>query len=191
MIDRKIFFDTVRPQLFDGHLSSGQVEGMDRILDEWEHRKLTDVRWLANMLAQTFHETGEVMQPVREKGSEAYLRAKPYWPWIGEGLIQVTWEANARKFGAKKPGDCMSWAVALRALFDGMIHGTFTGVGLSSYFNSHTDKPLLARQIINGLDCAQQIAGYHHLFMHALTLASQPAAAVIAKVDKPAPLKAA
>ena len=184
-IDRKIFYANVRLQLFDGHLSSGQVEGMDRILDEWERRKLTDLRWLANMLAQTFHETGEVMQPVREKGTDAYLRAKPYWPWIGEGLIQVTWEVNGRKFGAKKPGDCMSWSVALSALFDGMIKGMFTGVSLKTYFNARKDDPVNARRIINALDQAQKIAGYHHLFLHALTLASQPGTAVA--IDKPAP----
>ena len=191
MIDRKIFFDCVRVQLFDGRLSSGQVDGMDRILDEWERRKLTDPRWLANMLAQTFHETGEAMQPVQEDGSPAYLRGKPYWPWIGEGLIQVTWKANAMKFGAKKPGDCMSWPVALRALFDGMIDGMFTGVGLARYFSAKKDDPVNARRIINGLDEAQKIAGYHHLFLHALTLAAQPAVAVAVRADKPAPAKAA
>lgn len=191
MIDRKIFFDTVRRELFDGTLSASQVDGMSRILDEWERRKLTDIRWLANMNAQSFHETGEAMVPVREDGSDSYLRHKAYWPWIGEGLIQVTWEANARKFGAKKPGDCMSWPVALTALFDGMIHGVFTGVGLSRYFGAHVDDPVNARRIINGLDCAQKIAGYHHLFLHALTLASLPLGAVVAKVDKPAPAKAA
>ena len=191
MIDRKRFFDTVRVDLFDGFLKTPQVDGMGRILDEWERRKLTDVRWLAYMLATTFHETGEAMVPVRESGSASYLRGKKYWPWVGEGLVQVTWEANARKFGATKPGDCMSWPVALRALFDGMIAGMFTGVGLSLYFCAVVDDPLNARRIINGLDCAQKIAGYHHLFLHALTLASQPLATFTARVDKPAPLKAA
>lgn len=190
-IDRKIFFDDVRKQLFDGLLTKPQVDGMERVLAEWERRKLTDPRWLAYMFATTFHETGEAMVPVREDGSESYLRSKRYWPWVGEGLVQVTWEGNARKFGATKPGDCMSWPVALRALFDGMIDGVFTGVGLKRYFSTKTNDPVNARRIINGTDRAEMIAGYHHLFLHALTLASQPALATMAKIDKPAPAKAA
>ena len=182
MIDRKIFFDTVRRELFDGFLHSTQVDGMGRILDEWERRKLTDARWLAYMLATTIHETAEAMVPIKEAGSESYLRHKPYWPWIGEGLVQVTLAANERKFGATKPGDCMGWPVALHALFDGMI----TDVGLRNYFGPHRDDPVSARLIINVTDRAQLVAGYLHLFLHALTLdCDAPSAS--AAIDKPAP----
>lgn len=169
--DRKDFFDEVRDELFGGSLTQGQVEGMTNILDEWDRRALTDLRHLAYMLATTFHETGRLMQPIRETGSEAYLRSKPYYPWVGEGLVQVTWEANARKFGATKPGDMMTWPIALKALFDGMINGTFTGKKLSDYFNATHDDPVNARRIINGLDRADLIAGYHRAFLNALTYA--------------------
>ncbi len=190
MIDRKIFFDTVRAHPFGGLLTPAQVDGMNHILDEWDRRKLTAVAWLAYMLATTFHETGRAMEPVREKGSDAYLRSKPYWPWIGEGLVQVTWEANARKFGATKPGDCMGWPVALRALFDGMIEGKFTGRSLHQYFSPQRNDPIGARWIINAQDQASLIASYHYAMLHALTLASHPAAATQI-ADKPAPAKAA
>ncbi|WP_245504044.1 hypothetical protein [Lichenihabitans psoromatis] len=180
MIDRAAFFDTVRASLFGGWLSSFQVEGMTLILDEWDRRKLTDTRHLAYALATTFHETGAKMQPVREGGGEAYLKAKPYYPWVGEGLVQVTWEVNARKFGATKPGDCMSWPVALRALFDGMGQGLFTGKKLADYFGATVNDPVDARRIVNGTDKAEVIAGYHRLFLAAI--GSTSAVAMVAPV---------
>lgn len=90
MIDRQKFFDSVRSQPFAGHLAQGQVDGCNAILDEWEHRGLTDYRWLAYMLATVFWECARTMQPIREAGSDSYLRAKKYWPWIGRGYVQLT-----------------------------------------------------------------------------------------------------
>ncbi len=187
-IDRKAFFDNVRPHVFHGTLTSGQVDGMTRILDEWERRQLTNLDHLAYMKATTFHETWCEMQPIRERGSDSYLRGKAYFPWIGEGLVQVTWEENARKFGATKPGDCLTWPVALRALFDGMGKGVFTGRGLGHYFTATSCDPVNARRIINGLDQAQLIASYFYGFRHALTIAAHPLPMV---ADKPRPAKAA
>lgn len=172
MLDRKPFFDAVRVVPFGGTLAQPQVDGINNILDEWERRALTDLRWLAYMLATTFKETWQTMQPIRERGSEEYLRSKPYYPWVGEGLVQVTWAANAKKFGATAPGQLMSWPLCLRPLFDGMVDGMFTGVKLSTYFNATRDDPVNARKIINGLDCATEIAGYHKSFLAALKAAS-------------------
>ena len=78
---------------------------------------------------------------MREQGGETYLRGKPYYPWVGMGLVQVTWEANGKKFGAQSPADLLSWPVALRALFDGMLQGMFTGKKLPDYFNPSTNDP--------------------------------------------------
>lgn len=35
-----------------------------------------------------------------EIGSQAYLQSKPYYPYIGRGFIQVTWDYNYKAFGA-------------------------------------------------------------------------------------------
>ncbi len=167
MIDRARFFEGVRQSF--GKLNTSQVDGFLRILDEWERRGLTDKRWLAYMLATCWHESACTMQPIKERGSEKYLKRKPYWPWIGEGLVQVTWEANARKFGAESPGDLLEWPIALRALFDGMLKGMFTGKRLSQYFSARRDDPVGARHIVNGTDRATKIARFHHSFLKALT----------------------
>jgi hypothetical protein len=166
MIDRDFFFAKTLEHF--GALEPKQIEGFDRILDEWERRGLSDERWLAYMLATVWHETARRMQPVREAGSEAYLRRKPYWPYVGEGLVQVTWKRNYEKFGARKPGDLLAWPLALRALFDGMITGEFTGRQLSDYFNHRADDPVKARRIINGMDRAMLVATYHRAFLAAL-----------------------
>lgn len=168
--DREFFFQTVRSKF--GRLRQEQVDGFNKILDEWEARGLGDKRWLANMLAQSWHETGAQMQPIKEMGSEAYLRGKPYYPWVGEGLIQVTWEKNHRKFGATAPGQLLQWPIALRALFDGMIQGVFTTKKLADYFNEEKDDPYQARRIVNGIDKAALIAQHHRNFLAALKEAS-------------------
>lgn len=168
MIDRKRFFDATRLSL--GRLNQSQVSGFTKILDEWERRReLTDLRWLAYMLATAWHETGSAMQPISELGTEKYLKSKPYWPYIGEGLVQVTWKKNWAKFGATKPGDLLKWPIALAALFDGMLAGRFTGKKLAQYFSAKVNDPVGARRIVNGEDKAAKIAGYHYALLAALT----------------------
>jgi len=171
MLDRTTFFSYVRRLPFGGSLTQAQVDGCGRILDEWARRGLTDLRWLAYMLATTFHETGARMRPVREGGGETYLRSRKYYPWVGEGLVQVTWEANHRRFGATAPGQLLAWPVALRALFDGMLAGLFTGRKLEDCFNASTNDAIGARRIVNGTDKAALVAGYHKAFLDALLAA--------------------
>jgi putative chitinase len=165
----KIFFDHVRKFPFRGRLTASQVDGMTRILT---YRTLNypqmPVEQLAYLLATAYHETGRKMIPVREGGGERYLQSKKYYPWVGEGLVQVTWEQNARKFGAQKPGDCMTWPVALRALFEGCLKGMFTGKRLSDYINDKQTDFINARRVVNGTDKATLIAGYAEAFLEAL-----------------------
>lgn len=163
MINRGLFYANARSII--PKFTSGQVDGLNRILDEWDRRQLTDYRWLANMIAQSYWESAHTWQPIREMGPEAYLQSKPYYPWVGEGLIQVTWEANARKFGATEPGDLLNWPKALTALFDGMIKGMFTNKKLTDYFNDKIDDPLNARRIVNGTDHASDIAALHRRWL--------------------------
>ena len=179
-MDRRTFFDSVRTTPFGGALTGSQVDGLTRILDEAERRGWSDLRILAYRLATVFHETGKAMVPVKEGGSDSYLRGKPYWPWVGMGLVQVTWEANGRKFGAAKPEDLLSWPISLRALFDGMDQGVFTGRKVGAYFTDKIDDPAGARHVINGSDKAALIATYHGHFLAALTAASMPATGQIA-----------
>ncbi len=187
-MNRDVFFTYVRRNPFGGRLTPQQVDGLTRILDYWEAKyKSRDIRWLAYMLATTYHETAHTIQPVREMGGEKYLRSKKYYPWVGEGLVQVTWEENHRKFGATRPGQLMTWEKALPALFEGMIHGKFTGKRLSQYFNGDVEKPREARGIVNGTDKAGLIKDYYTAFLGALrpALAEEPPKDVTPGADKP------
>lgn len=175
-MNRAYFFNRVRDALFGGRLSQTQVDGLTKILDYAESRYASmDQRWLAYILATAKHETAHTMQPVREMGGEAYLKSKPYYPWVGEGLVQVTWETNHRKFGATKPGQLLTWPIALNAIFLGMTKGMFTGKKLSDYISGGRCDYVGARRIVNGTDKAALIAGYAKAFEDALTQAKEPA----------------
>ena len=170
-MERPTFFKHIRHMFPGGRMTPDQVQGVSNILDEWNVRKLRNPWWLAYMLATVFHETGYKMQPITEFGNQTYLKHKPYYPWIGRGLIQITWEANYKKFGIEKPEDALTWPVALRVMFDGMIKGMFTGKGLNDYFHHLPNDGPPARRIINGMDKAYQIWSYAVQFKAALDAA--------------------
>lgn len=182
MIDRKAFFDGIRPDLFGGSLQQAQVEGIDTILDTWEVYKLTDLRWLAYIFATTYHETNKTMQPVREAywlSEDWRKRNLRYYPWYGRGYVQLTWEENYRKMGALLGIDLLSNldlamdpAVAAAIMFEGMQRGDFTGKKLADYFSNDADDPVEARRIVNGTDKAELIASYHREFLRDLRNAS-------------------
>ena len=144
-MNTEYFFNRIRQSVFGGKMTQPQVEGVTNILNYRDKNwpKMSDDE-LAYLLATVVHETAHKMQPVREMGGERYLRSKKYYPWVGEGLVQVTWKENAVKFGAKKPGDLLTWPIALRAAFEGMIKGMFTGKKLADFINAaHCDFCLL------------------------------------------------
>jgi hypothetical protein len=171
MLNRTTLLSYLRKNPFGGRLSEMQVNGITRIVDYWETGGKKDERHLAYILATVFHETAHTMQPVTEYGTKAYLRSKPYWPWIGRGLVQITWKKNYEKFGLTKPEEALEWPTALKICFNGMAAGSFTGKKLSDYFNDHTEEPKKARAIINGSDKSGLIADYYTAFLGAIRAA--------------------
>jgi putative chitinase len=162
---REAFFNDVRASF--GSLSQPQVDGFNLILDEGLRRKIP-LYQEAYILATVWHETASQMQPIREMGGEKYLKSKPYYPWVGEGYVQVTWEANHRKFGATAPGQLLHNPIAMQALYDGMLKGMFTTKRLSDYINNNEKDYVNARRIVNGVDKASMIATYAEKFETAL-----------------------
>lgn len=83
-MNRTTFLAYARRAPFGGRLTQSQKDGMIAILDEWDRRqstgKVIDNRWLAYMLATTFHETGATMQPVTENLTYSSERLVEVWP---------------------------------------------------------------------------------------------------------------
>jgi putative chitinase len=186
MFDRDVYFNAVRSSLFEGALEQIHVDGQSIILAVWEYQSggtpMTDVRWLAYMLATVYHETAQRMWPITEYGSDSYLQGKDYWPYIGRGFVMLTWEENYRFASTAlalvderdlvaHPEMALDSLIATRILFRGMAEGWFTDRKLGQYFNADKDDPVNARQIINGNDDDELIAGYHQLFLDALNAA--------------------
>lgn len=139
-INRKFFFDYVRLQLFGGSLKQSQVDGLTAVLDYWEANYSTkDDRWLAYMFATAHHETDRKFQAIEEYGKG---KGKPYRPYYGRGLVQLTWKANYDKMGkvfdvdlVAHPEKALDLNLSVKIMFYGMTKGSFTGKKLSDYFD--------------------------------------------------------
>ncbi|MGI9463526.1 MAG: hypothetical protein ACR2OM_06280, partial [Aestuariivirgaceae bacterium] len=125
MLDRKVFFDAIRP-LFNGTMSQSQVNGMTTLLNVWQARYAHfDIALLAYCMATSLLETARTMQPVREtlakndatairrlnaayrKGAMPFVN-EPYWrrdrngrAWFGRGHVQLTHERNYQRAAGK------------------------------------------------------------------------------------------
>ncbi|MHA1554814.1 MAG: glycoside hydrolase family 19 protein [Alphaproteobacteria bacterium] len=183
-MNRKAFFDALRPYV---NLTRENVAGAERILTYGE-KQGTPRNDFAYALATAWWETGQRMQPITEYGSRRYLRSKKYWPFVGRGLIQVTWDYNYRKAAKSlelplstfmnEPNLLLEWKYALPLLFVGLETGMYTGKALDDYIDD-IDEPddedlreyVAARRIVNGTDKARTIGQLALHFEHALIAA--------------------
>jgi predicted chitinase len=95
--------------------------------------------------------------------------------YYGRGYVQTTWKANYKTFSPLVKQDLVNHpelalipATAYQIMSIGMRRGMFTGVSLGHYFNENVDDAVNARKIINGLDQAERIAGFHADILKAL-----------------------
>ena len=168
-------------------MSQLQVQGVTNIVNAWKESGLTDKRWLAYMLATTYHETAKTMQPIEEYGrgrGKRYGRkimfsGRPYEHpdkiYYGRGYVQLTWYENYKKMGEilnipllEQPELALQPDISAKIMIEGMTRGYFTGKALRDYFNDRNDDPVNARRIINGLDKANKIAEYYNDFLNAM-----------------------
>jgi hypothetical protein len=193
LIDRDKFFASVRERPFGGALSQSQVDGLNNLLDIWEvyfakENSADAEEWLAYCLATVFHESAQTMRPIEEYGKgqgKSYGEPQPPYDQVyyGRGHVQLTWQENYQKgeqrlkevYGIdapmhQYPHRMLEDETSAMVLFDGCIEGWFTGVGLPQFFNAKAgvEEPYEARQIDNGFDKADVIAGYYEMFKDAL-----------------------
>lgn len=172
---RANFYNSVRTSLFSGKLTTQQVTTMEKMLDFWQTH-FTDgkdpLTWLAYTFATAYHETAKTFGPIAEFGKG---RGKPYFPYYGRGLVQLTWSTNYKKASGlvgidlyKNPEKALEVDVAVPIIFIGMNNGLFTGKKYSDYLTEKRTDYTNARRIINGTDRATLIAGYARKFEAAL-----------------------
>ncbi len=178
VFDRKKFWAAFRLWFRKTHgvpVSQETVDGLEFVLNcialdpEWK-----DLRFVANFLAQTGHESEWKWKPVKERRSrKAKARANQdrYWHtgYYGRGIIQLTWEKNYLKF--KKllgidlighPELALDPMVSYRIASVGMRRGLFTGAKLSDFLNSYQTDYKGSRKIVNGTDRDDDIKNYSH-----------------------------
>jgi hypothetical protein len=178
-------------------MTRDQVQGMEAILREWEAQQLTDLRWLAYILATTYHETARTMQPIAEYGKgKKYDYGKklkmgggpgnriayetPNKIYYGRGHTQNTWYENYQRLTKAAATQGKDWDFlsnpdlllqmepSIWATFFAMRVGLYTGKKLSDYFSDKKEDWVNARRIINGVDCAVIIAGFAKAFYEAI-----------------------
>ena len=160
--------------------SQAQTDGLNEILAAAEaDADITDIRWLAYMLATVKHECADRWKPIEEFGKGKGRKygnpvtvtdpaGKQFTSvYYGRGYVQLTWDWNYRQFGSflknrllYEPELALDADIAYQIMSYGMRHGSFTGVGLGKYINATGCDYVNARRIINGTDQADRIAGY-------------------------------
>jgi putative chitinase len=210
--DPKIFFDSIRTDLYGGSLGQSQVDGFNYLLSVWEQyfeakNPRDGTNWLAYCLATVYHETAYTIEPIEEYGKgvgKSYGNpAGPYNQiYYGRGYPQLTWWKNyiAGQTNLKnrynvvapleqQPQQMLIPSVSSLVLYDGMVYGWFTGNSLQTYFNATIEDPVNARKIVNGLDKASLIASYYSSFKKALvqTTVAPPIAAPQPPISAPQP----
>lgn len=117
-IDKEEFYRLIKPVFAEYEDRGPHFEGTDAILDRWNSDdRLKDTRWLAYILATSYHETARQMFPVREhlaSSDDAAIRIfkknkiynnTNYWHknretgqhYFGRGYVQLTWDYNYQR----------------------------------------------------------------------------------------------
>jgi murein DD-endopeptidase MepM/ murein hydrolase activator NlpD len=165
-IDREFFFARINAELSHApgfgktprHVVPPlTAEHYNAVFEAWDRDpQLTDLRWLAYILATAYHETGFVVRPIRETGRDdeadvvrlleaAYTKGrikKRYWlqqengqRYYGRGFVQLTWADNYKRVGQAiglqtalfdTPDRALERPAAVQIVYRGMIEGLYT-----------------------------------------------------------------
>jgi predicted chitinase len=192
LTDAAAFFNAVRGVLWP-KLTADQVSGCETIMAACAGKM--PLSWAAYALATAYHETAYTMQPIRERGGDAYLSKYDTGElaarlgntpeadgdgikYAGRGYVQLTGAANYRRASAElsaplfeEPDLALKPDIAAQVLVRGMMEGWFTGKSLNDFIPTAATLAHFtnARRIINGADKAAEIAGYAVKFQSALT----------------------
>ncbi len=178
-IDRKKFMDGYTAAF--GAPNQSKTDGINALLAAAEgDMQITDIRWLAYMLATAKHECADTWKAIEEYGKgKGHKYGNPVTVtdpsdgktytnvYYGRGYVQLTWDYNYKSMGNAlgnrllfEPQLALDPTVAYKIMSYGMRKGAFTGKKLADYINADKCDYVNARRIINGTDQADRIAGY-------------------------------
>jgi hypothetical protein len=181
-MNRKRFFDAVRPMMPGGKLTQDQVDRIEAVVDGLEASNLS-LRSRAYVLATAHHEadywraleeyaSGSAYEGRRDLGNTQPGDGKRF---KGRGLVMITGRSNYTDWSRRLNVDFVGnpqWVsdleYAVPILIDGMTLGTFTGKKLHDYFTDTKTDWVNARRTVNGLDRADLIASHALKFLAAI-----------------------
>lgn len=182
MINRETFFTKLKDLKLFTSFTQTQVDTINAVLDEIEKQGVTDIRQAAYIFATGYWEAYNPKKPdsrftpIREFGGETYLKGKKYYPYVGMGLSQLTWDFNYKKESKRlgidlinHPELILQIPTAANSHVFCMANGVYTGKKLSDYINPNKCDFEGARKIVNGQDKAKEIAAIAQKFLSALT----------------------
>lgn len=112
----------------------------------------------------------------------------------GRGLCQLTGRRNYARASLlagvdliANPDRAKELRLSVVIMFDAMTNGWFTGKKLSDYLDQSPPDFVNARRTINGLDKAEQIAGFARKFLEALTVSQARPVPAPAPAPRPRP----
>ncbi len=162
-MNRETFFAYAKRAPFGVSMRQSQKDGMIAILDEWDRRqstgKVLDNRWLAYMLAITFHETGATMQPVTENLNYSADRLTQVWPKRFPDLASAKpYARNPRKLANKVYGGRMGnkaaddgWRYRGRGLPQITGHDNYAMFGIADAPEKAAEMPTAIRILFDGM----------------------------------------
>ncbi|MBD3844881.1 peptidoglycan-binding protein [Bosea sp. SSUT16] len=195
VIDRAKFFAYLRSgkaPMFGSSLSTGQVRGIEGILDGFAQTGDGRDKTLGYGLATARREIGSGMVPVREGFSKtdaaarAYVAkhypnkgySKPAGPWghvyYGRGIVQLTWFDNYEREGIAADLDrALAPEFAAELMFAGLLDGRWNkqGKGIAYLPTAGHDDLKNARRTVNLTDHWEEIASFYRQFMAAIAAA--------------------
>lgn len=181
MIDAEQFYLKLKSVGLFTDFTQAQVDTINAILSECDKQGVTDKRQIAYIFGTAYWECHNPkkpslrMTPMEEFGGYGYLIKKPYYPYYGRGLSQLTWLVNYKKEGKRlnldlvnDPNLILDIPTAANSHVYCMLNGVYTGRKLSDYINDTKCDYLGARKIINGTNKAAEIMAIAQKFESAL-----------------------
>lgn len=185
------FQQLISGSLFYGSLPRWQSRPVMRIVEEGQRRSRS-IEDIAYVLATGYHETGrwKFDEEIGEGRGRDY--GEPIWllrgkrvTFHGRSDVQLTWLHNYARMSifltlehgreinlVSNPDQAKEPEMSSLIIWEGMIRGMFTGFNLADFIQPGEPDYVGARQIVNGKDKAELIAGYARKFEYALRAAN-------------------